>query len=119
VPDAQTYSGSCHCGAVAYTVEVDPAQAMKCNCSICTRLGAVWAFAPKTKFKLTSGEAEQGDYQFNKKRLHHRFCTECGIESYAEGTGPDGSPTVGINLRCLEGVDVEKLSPRPYDGRSA
>ena len=42
----------------------------------------------------------------------------CGIESYAEGTGPDGSPTVGINLRCLEGVDVDKLSPRAWDGRS-
>jgi len=25
---------------------------------------------------------------------------------------------VGINLRCLEGVDVDKLSPRFYDGRS-
>ena len=46
------------------------------------------------------------------------FCTTCGIESYAEGTGPDGSPTVGINLRCVEGVDVDRLSPRAWDGRS-
>ena len=35
---AQSYSGSCHCGAVAYTVEVDVDQAMTCNCSICSRL---------------------------------------------------------------------------------
>ena len=83
---AQTYSGSCHCGAVAFTVEVDPSTALKCNCSICTKLGAVWAFAPKAKFALTSGEFEQGDYQFNKMKLHHHFCSECGIESYAEGT---------------------------------
>ena len=33
-------------------------------------------------------------------------------------TGPDGSPMVGINLRCVEGVDVDKLSPKPWDGRS-
>ena len=118
MPEAQSYTGSCHCGAIAYTVEVDTAQALKCNCSICTKLGAVWAFAPKRKFKLAKGADKQGDYLFNKKRLHHRFCTACGIESYAEGTGPDGSPTVGINLRCLEGVDVDKLSPRAWDGRS-
>ena len=115
---AATYSGSCHCGAVAFTVEVDPTEALKCNCSICSKLGAIWAFAPKSKFTLTSGSAQQGDYLFNKKHLHHRFCTRCGIESYAEGAGPDGTLTVGINLRCLEGVDVDKLSPRFHDGRS-
>jgi hypothetical protein len=71
MPEAQTYSGSCHCGAIAYTVEVDTAQALKCNCSICTKLGAVWAFAPKSKFKLAKGADKQGDYLFNKKRLHH------------------------------------------------
>jgi hypothetical protein len=115
---AQSYSGSCHCGAVAYTVELDTDQALKCNCSICSKLGAVWAFAPKAKFTLAEGAGEQGDYQFYKKNLHHRFCTECGVEAYAEGTGPDGSPMVGINLRCVEGIDVDSLSPRAWDGRS-
>ena len=115
---AQTYAGSCHCGAVAYTVEVDTDQALKCNCSICTRLGAVWAFAPKAKFNLNRGAGKQGGYLFNKQVLHHRFCSSCGIESYAEGTGPDGAPMVGINLRCVEGVDVDKLSPKAWDGRS-
>ena len=55
---------------------------------------------------------------FNKHVIQHRFCTACGVESYAEGAMPDGTPTVGINLRCLEDVDVDKLSPRPWDGRS-
>jgi hypothetical protein len=31
---------------------------------------------------------------------------------------PDGTPTVGINLRCIEGLDVEALDPKPWDGRS-
>ena len=113
-----TYKGGCHCGAVAYSVDIDLAGALKCNCSICSKLGAVWAFAPRTKFTLTSGAAKQGDYQFNKMRLHHRFCTVCGVESYAEGSMPDGTPSVGINLRCVEGVDVDKLSPKLWDGRS-
>jgi hypothetical protein len=67
---------------------------------------------------LTKGEGKLGDYQFNKHVLHHQFCPSCGIESYAEGKGPDGSEMVGINLRCVEGVDVAKLSPKQVDGRS-
>ena len=105
-----SYSGSCHCGAVAFAVEFDPEQALKCNCTICTRLGAVWAFAPRSRFTLKSGDAALGDYQFGAKRLHHRFCRTCGIESFAEGAMPDGTPSVGINLRCVEGIDVDKLN---------
>lgn len=114
----QTYNGSCHCKAVMFTADLDLAGALQCNCSICSKLGAVWAFAPKAKLQLTSGADALGDYQFGKKHLHHRRCTKCGIETFAEGVAPDGTPTVGVNLRCLEGVDVEKLSPRQHDGRS-
>jgi len=114
----QSLTGGCHCGAIAYTVEVDPAGAIKCNCSICSKLGAVWAFAPKSKFHLTKGEGKLGDYQFSKHVLHHRFCPNCGIESYAEGKGPDGAEMAGINLRCVEGMDVDKLKPKAVDGRS-
>jgi hypothetical protein len=114
----QNLTGSCHCGAIAYTAEVDPTTAITCNCSICSRLGAVWAFTPATKFKLTKGEGKLGDYQFNKHRLHHRYCPSCGIESFAQGKGKDGSEQVGINLRCCDGIDVNKLSPKQVDGRS-
>ena len=114
----ETLNGSCHCGAIAYTVEADTASAISCNCSICSRLGAIWEFGPKAKFKLTKGEGKQGDYQFNKHHLHHRFCPTCGIESYAEGKGPDGAEMVGINLRCVEGLDLDRLSPKKVDGRS-
>ncbi|SKA21499.1 Uncharacterized conserved protein [Enhydrobacter aerosaccus] len=114
----QTYTGSCHCRAVAFTVDLDLDQALRCNCSICTKLGAVWAFAPKARMTFTSGADALDDYQFGQKRLHHRFCRHCGIESFAEGVAPDGTPTVGINLRCLDGVEIEKLTPRLHDGRS-
>jgi hypothetical protein len=74
-------------------------------------------FAPRAKLTLKSGADALGDYQFGKKALHHRPCKHCGIESFAEGVAPDGTPTVGVNLRCLDGVEVGKL-PRQYDGRS-
>ena len=112
------YTGACHCRAVKFKVDLDLSGALQCNCSICSKLGAVWAFAPASQFKLQSGQESLEDYQFGKKTLHHIHCTHCGIETFAEGKMPDGTPTVGINLRCLDGVDVTKLSPRQYDGAS-
>ncbi len=114
----KTYSGSCHCQTVTFDVDLDLDQGLQCNCSICSKLGAVWAFAPKVKLHMKSGAESLGDYQFGKKRLHHRRCGNCGIETFAEGTAPDGTATVGVNLRCLAGVEVDKLSLRQYDGRS-
>jgi len=103
---------------VTFDVALDLDQALQCNCSICSKLGAVWAFAPRSELNLKSGATELGDYQFGKKHLHHLHCARCGIEPFAEGTMPDGTPTVGINLRCVEGVEIDKLKPRQHDGRS-
>ena len=115
---SQSYAGSCHCQAVTFQVELDLSGAVQCNCSICSKIGAVWAFAPKAKFELRSGAAALKDYQFGKKKLLHRHCARCGVETFAEGKTPDGTPTVGINLRCVDGLEMDKLTPRPFDGRS-
>ena len=41
------YTGSCHCGAVTFTVAADaPTEAMSCNCSHCSRKGFLLTFVP-------------------------------------------------------------------------
>ncbi|CAL8977338.1 hypothetical protein RHODGE_RHODGE_04703 [Rhodoplanes serenus] len=115
---AKHFTGGCHCGAVRYEVHVDLDSAIACNCSRCARLGAILAFAPESAFSLISGEAGMTDYQFNKKVIHHLFCTTCGIQSFARGTMPNGTRMVAVNLRCLDGVDPGSLSPKAVDGRN-
>jgi len=114
----KTYSGGCHCGEVRYETTADLATVMACNCSICTKRGALWAFVKPEQFALRTGEDDLTDYQFNKKMIHHLFCSCCGIESFARGKMPDGSDMVAINVRCLDGVDIAALEVRPFDGRS-
>ena len=116
---AKTYRGGCHCGRVSYAVETSLQPLVSCNCSICAKSGAVLTFVPESAFKLTSGEDNLTDYQFNKKIIHHVFCKTCGVRSFSRGKAPDGTPTVAINVRCLDDVDVSTLSPMPYDGKSA
>ena len=46
------------------------------------------------------------------------FCENCGVGSFSRGTGPDGSVSYAINVRCLDGVDPSKLTITPFDGKS-
>ncbi|MHB8416612.1 MAG: GFA family protein [Myxococcales bacterium] len=116
--DAKTYEGSCHCGKIAYQATADLSGAMECNCSICSRKGAIMTFVPAEKFRLISGEGAATDYQFGKKAIHHFFCPTCGIHAYARGTGRDGQPMYMLNVRCLAGVEPWSLQPQHFDGRS-
>lgn len=112
------YSGGCQCGAVAYEADVDLDQTITCNCSRCQRLGAVLTFTAKEAFTLKSGEGNLTEYLFNKQRIHHLFCKTCGIESFAYGQKPDGTPVVAVNVNCLEGVDPRLLTSQHHDGAS-
>lgn len=115
--DAKTHKGGCHCGAVRYEVEASLEQVMSCNCSMCSKTGAILTFAPAGNFRLQSGEDRLKGYRFNKRVIHHLFCQECGIESFARGTASNGDEMVAINIRCLDGVDVGAFTPTPFNGR--
>jgi hypothetical protein len=113
-----TYRGSCHCGAVRYRVTMNLESAVTCNCSICSRTGAMLAFAPADRFVLESGRESLSDYQFGRKNIHHYFCRTCGVRSFAQGRGPGGVESVAVNVRCLEGVDLTSIPIRQFDGKS-
>ena len=115
---ASPQAGGCHCGATRFEAAVDLAQVLQCNCSICTKRGALWAFVPAPQMKVLKGADGVTDYQFGPKRLHHLFCPACGVGAYSRGQGPDGKDTFAINVRCLDDVDVAKLTPMPFDGKS-
>ena len=36
--------GECHCGALSWTMEGEPGPATACNCTLCRRYGALWAY---------------------------------------------------------------------------
>ena len=112
------YHGSCHCGKVAFEVEGELTGAMACNCSICSRKGALLWFVPRDKFKLLTPEENAATYTFNKHVIKHRFCPVCGIHPYAEGVDPQRNRMAAINIRCLEGIDLDSVPVQHFDGRS-
>lgn len=112
------YAGSCHCNNVRFETTLALREVISCNCSICSRTGALLAFVPAERFRLLAGEESLAHYQFGKKQIDHIFCSNCGIRPFSTGRGPGGEQMVAINVRCLEGVDLDSLQVRKVDGRS-
>lgn len=113
-----THSGSCHCGRVAFEVTGDIDAALACNCSICSRKGSLLWFVPRAALALKTPEDAATTYTFNKHVIKHRFCPNCGIHPYGEGSDPKGNAVAAVNLRCIEGLDIDKVPVQHYDGRS-
>ena len=110
--------GSCHCGKIAFEVDGKPDKAMSCNCSICQRKGSLLWFVPRDTLHLLTPEANASTYTFNKHAVKHRFCPTCGIHPYGEATDPKGNRMAAVNIRCLEGIDLDAVPVVKFDGRS-
>jgi hypothetical protein len=113
-----TYSGGCHCGKVRFEAVTDLAKVVACNCSICTKRATLWSFVAPERFTLLAGGDALTDYQFNKHVIHHLFCSTCGILSFARGTLGQGQEMIALNVRCLDGIDLDALTIGTFDGRS-
>ncbi len=118
--DMKTYPGGCHCGKIRFEADFDQLEsALSCNCSLCSKRGALLAFVPAAQLRLIQGDNELTDYQFNKKLIHHTFCKVCGVASFGRGSDGKGNEMVAINVRCLDDVDIESLKINHYNGKDA
>lgn len=112
----QTYRGSCHCGAIAFEIETDLTAFTKCDCSLCRKKNAVMTKVHESQFKLIRGESDLGAYQWNTRAAKHHFCKRCGIYTFhRKRVSPD---FFGINVYCLDEVDISSVPVVAVDGLS-
>ena len=110
------YSGSCHCGAVAFEVEApETLRVLDCNCSICAKAGFLHLIVPKTRFRLLRGLENLTTYTFNTGVAKHTFCRSCGMKPfYTPRSHPED---VDVNARCLDPIPAA-MTVEPFDGRN-
>ncbi|MBY0111100.1 GFA family protein [Patescibacteria group bacterium] len=112
------HTGSCHCQNVRYEVDIDLTQpVIECNCSYCEPKGFLLSFVPAASFSA-QGEENLTEYRFNTEKLQHLFCKTCGVQPFCRGEGKAG-PTVAVNVRTIDGIELGNLTRLPFDGRSA
>ncbi|MCU7907201.1 MAG: GFA family protein [Candidatus Thiodiazotropha sp. (ex Epidulcina cf. delphinae)] len=112
------YQGSCHCGAVRFSFEGDEIdRGIRCNCSICSRKGAMMTLQaiPPAQFTIEAEEGTLELYQFGAKTAKHYFCKQCGIYPFHETARMPGH--FRANLGCIEGIDPFSLDAEVFDGK--
>lgn len=106
----QSYSGSCHCGAVRFEIETDFPELTMCDCSICRRKNALMVKVHESRFKLLAGADSLTEYRFNTSTARHFFCKICGIYPFhRKRVTPDN---FGINVHCLQDFDPTGIPVR-------
>ena len=86
--EAQSYTGSCHCGADRLHRRGRSATGAQMQLLDLHQARRGLGLRPQEQVQADKGEDKQGDYQFNKKRLHHHFCTELRHRKLCRGHRP-------------------------------
>ena len=101
-------TGTCHCRAVTIEVPSAPEWLGQCNCSICRRLGTLFAYYPDDAGVAVAGDTVpyiQGDRMI---ALHH--CPTCGCTTHWDAI-VESVRKVGVNARLLDGFAVTEHGP--------
>lgn len=103
---------SCHCGAVHLTVPHPPETVTDCNCSICRRLGTLWAYYPASQVTVRGAT---DTYQWGDRALHFHRCKVCGNTTHWSGVNP-AHDRMGVNARLMAPEVVGAARVRKLDG---
>ena len=105
----------CHCGAVRVEVPAGPTAVSDCNCSICRRLGALWAYYPSRQVNIRAAEAATVAYAWGDKMIAFHTCRTCGCTTHWSGLKPDYD-RMGVNARLFEPTVLSGVKIRRIDG---
>lgn len=107
-------TATCHCGAVRIHVPRAPRTVTSCNCSICRRYGALWAYYKASTVQIEAPKGKLCSYSRRRKVRAFFRCKRCGCVTHYKYLKKWGSGTVGVNAtnfepRVLQGVRIREL----------
>jgi hypothetical protein len=113
------FTASCHCGAVKLEIPRRPRKLTQCNCSICRRYGAIWAYYRRKSVRVTCGADALSVYAWRNRTLEFYRCTRCGCVMHHERATKrkDGTDIRAVNVRNIDDPRVVAMLPiRMLDG---
>jgi hypothetical protein len=109
---------TCHCGSVRVEVPRRPRRLTNCNCSICRRYGALWAYYKASEVRVTAASGATSKYSWGDKSLRFVRCSRCGCIMLWEPLRPRKNGRMGVNARNFEPGPLGSVRIRRLDGAS-
>jgi len=116
VNDEAFLQGSCHCGAVRLTLPALPDKATRCSCSLCRRLGGVWAYYAFGSVRIEGHPENTAEYVQGDRTLRTIRCRTCGVVTHWEPMEPQAGERHGVNLNNFDPKLLEAVPVRRFDG---
>ena len=112
-------TGTCHCGAVHWTLEGDPGSITVCNCTLCRRYGTLWAYDYENeRIHITGPSATYTRHDSEHPSLEIHFCPTCACVLAWRGLRTDeaGRRRMAVNIRLASPEAVAGLAIDRFDG---
>ena len=107
---------SCHCGNVRITIPEFPNTVTSCNCSLCRRYGALWAYFKFAQVQLEAAAAKLAPYRWGDCTIDFWHCTKCGCLTHYTSVDKGPGSRFAVNTRMLPPDAMETLTVRHFDG---
>jgi len=112
---------SCLCGQVRVEIPKRPDFINECNCTLCSKSGARWAYFHPSDVRI-QGETKgysRGDKADPAAEI--RFCENCGSTTHfiltESAVAKFGNSQMGVNMRLADETDLAGTELRYPDGR--
>ena len=111
----KTYHGSCHCGDIKYTADLDLTQGtFRCNCTYCRKTRNWIIMTQPGQVKITQGEDKIAGYlQRPGSTIRYAFCANCGVRLFTDGSRPTVGEFLNLAVATLDDASEEELIAAP------
>ena len=109
---------TCHCGAVRVSVPRRPRTVTDCNCSICRRIGALWAYYRAGDVRVEAAPGATEAYAWGDRTIQFVRCARCGCVTHWASLTLDPKGKMGVNARAFEPEVIARARVRRLDGAS-
>lgn len=88
----------------------------ECNCSVCRRYGALWAYYTVGTAQVSATPGSLKAYVWGDRCIEFYHCTQCGCLTHYEAVDKTGDYRIAVNARMLAPDDVAGIEHKLFDG---
>ena len=106
---------ACHCTGLRFEIPTTPAWVLDCNCTLCRRYGALWAYYEPGEIQFVQGVESTQFYTLLDHDLALYRCDQCGCITHFTVQKEGPLAIRGINVRMAPTLDPDSLEIRHKD----
>lgn len=107
---------NCHCRNITIKLNRQIDLVTSCNCSICHRYGAIWAYFHPCEVMVKANNLATRTYRHGDKLIDFHHCPSCGCTTHYTPTNLGNLDRMAVNLRMFDKAILDEVKIRKFDG---